>query len=67
MAKTKRSIRERRADFLMNWFLQVYDGRKAPFPRRSFRPVANLMREHMAGSDYTKYRKESVVPIPDRV
>lgn len=56
MAKTRRTVREKRADFLLNWFLKVYDGRKAPLPRRAFRGIASLMREHLAGSDYAAYR-----------
>jgi hypothetical protein len=56
MAKQRRTIREKRADCLLNWFMKVYDGRKAPLPRRSLRGIACLMREHLAGSDYTAYR-----------
>lgn len=34
-----------RAAFLMNWFLKVFNGRKAPFPRRSFKGVAHYMEQ----------------------
>jgi len=36
-----------RAAFLMNWFLKVFNGRKAPFPRRSFRGIAHLMEQFL--------------------
>jgi len=36
-----------RAAFLMNWFLKVFHGRKAPFPRRSFRGIAQHMEQFL--------------------
>jgi len=36
-----------RAAFLMNWFLSVFEGRKAPFPRRSFKGVAHYMEQFL--------------------
>lgn len=39
------TLKEQRAEFLIKWFLDVFDGRKAPFPKKAFNPVANQMRE----------------------
>lgn len=36
-----------RAAFLMGWFLSVFKGRKAPFPRRSFKGIAHLMEQFL--------------------
>jgi hypothetical protein len=51
--------RLRRAEFLTNWFLSVFNGRKAPFPRRCFKGVASMMEEMLAdGGQYKeKYQK----------
>ena len=52
--------RLQRAEFLTNWFLEVFKGRKAPFPRRCFRGIALHMEELLAsGGQYqTKYKKK---------
>jgi hypothetical protein len=42
--------RERRAEFLIKWFLDVFNGRKAPFPRRCFRGIAFHMEEFLKGN-----------------
>lgn len=42
--------REQRAEFLMKWFLDVFNGRKAPHPRRCFRGIAYHMEEFLKGS-----------------
>jgi len=34
------SQREQRAEFLIKWFLDVFENRKAPYPRRCFRGIA---------------------------
>ena len=49
-----------RAEFLTNWFLEVFMGRKAPFPRRCFRGIAQHMEELLAsgGQFKTKYAKK---------
>lgn len=52
--------RLQRAEFLTNWFLEVFKGRKAPFPRRCFKGIAHHMEELLAsGGQYrTKYAKK---------
>jgi hypothetical protein len=51
--------REHRGDYLMNWFLEVFNGRKAPFPRKCFKAIACLMEEHLAsGGEYAKKYKK---------
>ena len=49
-----------RAEFLSNWFLEVFNGRKAPFPRRCFKGIAQHMKAMLAsGGQYkTKYMKK---------
>ena len=49
-----------RAEFLTNWFLEVFKGRKAPFPRRCFKGIAQHMEELLAsGGPYmAKYKKK---------
>ena len=49
-----------RAEFLTNWFLEVFKGRKAPFPRRCFNGIAQHMEELLrAGGQYkAKYKKK---------
>ena len=49
-----------RAEFLTNWFLEVFKSRKAPFPRRYFKGIARQMEELLAsGGQYaTKYKKK---------
>jgi hypothetical protein len=42
--------RERRAEFLIKWFLDVFNGHKAPYPQRCFRGIAFHMQEFLAGS-----------------
>lgn len=42
--------RERRAEFLMKWFLDVFNGHKAPYPSRCFRGIAFHMQEFINGS-----------------
>lgn len=54
MSKPTAKQRAKRADFLMNWFLSVFNGLKAPFPRKSLKGVAALMEEHLAGTNYRK-------------
>ena len=47
--------RLQRAEFLTNWFLEVFNGRKAPFPRRAFKGIAHHMEELLAsGGQYEK-------------
>jgi hypothetical protein len=47
--------RLQRAEFLANWFLEVFKGRKAPFPRRCFRGIARHMEELLAsGGQYKR-------------
>jgi hypothetical protein len=36
-----------RAAFLIRWFLKVYGGRKAPFPRKCFRGMAHHMEQFL--------------------
>jgi hypothetical protein len=52
--------RLQRAEFLTNWFLEVFKGRKAPFPRRCFRGIAQHMEKLLAsGEQYkSKYKKK---------
>jgi hypothetical protein len=52
--------RLQRAEFLANWFLEVFKGRKAPFPRRCFKGIAQHMEELLssAGPYKTKYAKK---------
>jgi hypothetical protein len=52
--------RLQRAEFLTNWFLEVFKGRKAPFPRRCFKGIAHHMEELLAsGQQYkAKYAKK---------
>ena len=52
--------RLQRAEFLNNWFLEVFNGRKAPFPRRCFKGIAYHMQELLAsGGQYkAKYKKK---------
>lgn len=52
--------RLQRAEFLANWFLEVFKGRKAPFPRRCFKGIVYYMEEPLArGGQYkTKYAKK---------
>lgn len=49
-----------RAEFLTNWFLEVFKCRKAPFPRRCFKGIAHHMEELLAsaGQYKTKYLKK---------
>jgi hypothetical protein len=49
-----------RAEFLANWFLEVFKGRNAPFPRRCFKGIARHMEELLAsGGQYkAKYAKK---------
>jgi hypothetical protein len=42
--------REQRAEFLIKWFLDVFNGRKAPYPRRCFRGIAYHMEEFVKAS-----------------
>ena len=42
--------REQRAEFLMRWFLDVFNGHKAPYPMRCFRGIAFHMQEFLDGS-----------------
>lgn len=42
--------REQRAEFLIRWFLDVFENRKAPYPRRCFRGIAYHMKEFLDGS-----------------
>jgi len=44
------SQREQRAEFLIKWFLDVFNGREAPFPRRCFRGIAFHMEEFLKGN-----------------
>jgi hypothetical protein len=37
-----------RAEFLIRWFLSVFNGRKAPFPRYAFHGIASLMQDFLA-------------------
>ena len=52
--------RLKRAEFLTNGFLEVFNGRKAPFPRRCFKGIAQYMEALLAsGGQYqTKYMKK---------
>jgi len=52
--------RLQRAEFLANWFLEVFKGRKAPFPRRCFKGIAQQMETLLAsGGQYQKkYKKK---------
>ena len=52
--------RLQRAEFLTNWFLEVFKGRKAPYPRRCFKGIAHHMEELLArGGQYkSKYKKK---------
>lgn len=52
--------RLQRAEFLTNWFLEVFTGRKAPFPRRCFNGIARHMEALLAsGGQYkAKYAKK---------
>ena len=52
--------RLQRAEFLTNWFLEVFNGRKAPFSRRCFKGIAQHMKELLAsGGQYKrKYAKK---------
>ncbi len=52
--------RLQRAEFLTNWFLEVFKGRNAPFPRRCFKGIAQHMEELLtSGGQYkTKYAKK---------
>lgn len=55
----KRPNPAKRGDYLINWFLSVYDGRKAPYPKYAFHGIAKYMRDHLAreGSAYrAKYK-----------
>jgi hypothetical protein len=36
-----------RAAFLMRWFLSVYEGRRAPYPKRAFGAVARHMHRYL--------------------
>jgi hypothetical protein len=42
--------REGRAEFLMKWFLDVFDNRKASYPSRCFRGIAYHMEEFLSSS-----------------
>ena len=55
-----------RAEFLTNWFLEVFKGRKAPFPRRCFKGIAQHMEDFLAsGGRYkSKYKKKRKVGGP---
>ena len=44
------TLREQRAEFLMKWFLDVFENRKAPYPSRCFRGIAFHMKEFLKGS-----------------
>lgn len=47
--------RLQRAEFLTNWFLEVFKGRKAPFPRQCFKGIAQHMKELLAsGGQYKR-------------
>lgn len=39
--------REQRAEFLIRWFLDVFNGHKAPYPGRCFRGIAFHMDEFL--------------------
>lgn len=57
----KRPNPAKRGDYLINWFLSVFDGRKAPYPKHAFHGLAHHMREHLArnGSAYrAKYKRK---------
>jgi hypothetical protein len=43
-----------RAAFLMNWFLKVFNGRKAPFPKQCFKGIGTYM--EMFLKDCNKYQ-----------
>jgi len=44
-----------RAEFLINWFLEVFNGRYAPYPHRCFAGIANQMRVLLSiGGSYTE-------------
>src|SRR4029079_6952686 len=52
--------RLQRAEFLTNWFLEVFKSRKAPFPRRCFKGIAHHMEALLAsdGPYKAKYKKK---------
>ncbi len=52
--------RLQRAEFLANWFLEVFKGRKAPYPRRCFKGIAKHMEDLLSsGGQYQqKYKKK---------
>jgi len=54
------SDREKRAIWLMKWFLQVFDGHKAPYPQHCFRGIAYYMRAHIM-----RMNKKAVMWITD--
>jgi len=57
--------RLRRAEFLANWFLSVFNGRKAPFPRRCFKGVASMMEELLAdGGQYKEKYRNRLRTVP---
>lgn len=56
--KTKERLN--RAEFLMNWFLEVFEGRKAPFPRYCLKGISFHMKELLKNSkQYKKKYKEA--------
>jgi hypothetical protein len=59
--------RELRAEFLIRWFLDVFQNRKAPYPRRCFRGIAYHMEEFLQGSPALLSRtSESEAMNPNR-
>jgi hypothetical protein len=46
--KTSPRIAVRRAKFLINWFVGVFEGRKPPYPEKAFRGLVSLMKEWLA-------------------
>jgi len=57
--------RRMRGEFLINWFLEVFNGVKAPYRRRNFAGIAAHMEELLASggqykAKYQKRRKASV-------
>ncbi len=45
------SKREQRAQFLIKWFLDVFEGHQAPYPRKCFQGIALHMKDWLAEGD----------------
>lgn len=57
--------RRMRGEFLMNWFLEVFNGVKAPYRRRNFKGIAHQMETLLAsGGQYkAKYQKQQKASV----